>query len=229
MTNIKNFKILKVCLLSFIYFWISAPFAFAQEPSRWEVGLDALYLIDQNELPGYSLFGRYLLNPKDEKKTQLRMRIGFERFELLDSAFWYGSDEIDQNTSAFFALAGLQRDLKVFSKGTLYTAGDLGFSIAREYLAWGPSRPSAREGYARFEESTIRISGILGYTHQLGRNFSLSVESSLQGVRSLQITDVNFIELQSVDQFTQILENERVENWDIGIQPFYQVLISFRF
>ncbi|RIW18753.1 hypothetical protein D0X99_03465 [Algoriphagus lacus] len=229
--NSSNKNLLKIGLLALALFWGSVKAAVAQKSPRWEIGLDALSLIDQNELPPYSLFGRFWLNPEGKKKTQLRMRIGFEQFELLDSAFFDGAAEIDQKTSAFFVAGGLQRDLKVFSKGTLYAGGDIGYSRAKENLVWGPSRPGTREGFSKYEESTIRLSGIIGYNHELGKNFAISVESSLQGVYSLQTTDVDYTQLQSPEpeEFVRIVEYERVENWNIQIQPFYQVMLSYKF
>lgn len=202
----------------------------SEKLSRWEIGVDALSLIDQNELPPYSLFGRLLLNPEGKKQTHLRTRIGFERLNLLDSAFYYGSIGLDYRITSFFASVGIQKEIMAFPKGALYVGGDVGFSRAVDIKEWTDAGTTGREGFDNFTETKWRLSGILGYTHQLGRNFAISLESSLQGTNTKQNWDKDYINFVAGGPEPEIvIEQKSIETWETKVQPFYQLLLSYRF
>jgi len=70
--------------------------------SRWEVGVDLLTLIDKNNFPAYSLFGRYNLTPDAQKSTYLRMRIGYRYETLIDSTVMASWISVDPPIHHFF-------------------------------------------------------------------------------------------------------------------------------
>lgn len=116
--------------------------AFAQEQDslrafRWGIGLDALSLVDKNVYPDYSVFGRYLLNPDAEKNTFLRFRLGYDYKAILDTAS--SGISLDHSSRMLrYALAlGVQKDLLVRDKSSLYMGGEIAFHNFRYKRDWG--------------------------------------------------------------------------------------------
>lgn len=196
---------------------------------RWEIGFDVLFLVDQNELPTYSLFGRYLLNPEGEKKTHVRTRIGFERFHVQDSSFYMGSIGLDYRVTSVFASIGVQREILVFPKGSLYGGVDIGLSQASDRKDWSLGIGAVYDGFDDFVETQWRFSGIVGYTHHLGKNFTISLESSLQTVNTKQNWDKDVTVHPTGEESYRLVGQKSVETWHSTVQPFYQLLLGYKF
>jgi hypothetical protein len=201
-----------------------------EKKTRWEIGVDALSLIDKNELPVYSLFGRFLINPQGNKKTQLRTRFGLEGSNYQDSVAIFGSFGLEVRAFSVFASVGIQRDIMVFQKGALYVGGDLGFSryVARSDFPNNTISPQ-NLGFDNFTESKWRFSGVLGYTHRLGKNLALSFESSLQSVKTRQEINMDYVRLTSGLVPEIVKEQRSIEIWHTTVQPFYQLLLTYNF
>ncbi|WP_304516407.1 hypothetical protein [Cecembia rubra] len=196
---------------------------------RWEIGLDALSLIDKNDLPAYSLFGRFMLNPQAPKKTSLRLRLGAEGYAYLDSAFNEDKVGLDYRVNSFFVSAGIQRELLIFDKSSVYFGADLGYLRKVNLKDYTGDFGWNVVGHDYYRETNLRFAGILGYTHQLGNNFAISVESSLQTIYSHQKQDTDYVSIFNEDNIIISYENSTVKSLQSGITPFYQVLFCYRF
>ncbi|UJP66327.1 hypothetical protein [Mongoliitalea daihaiensis] len=196
---------------------------------RWEIGLDALSLIDKNELPAYSIFGRMVLNPQTTKKTSLRLRLGVEGYTNLDSAFSGNRVGLDYRTNSFYISTGIQKELLNLGNCSVYVGGDFGFYRKANLKDHTGEFGWNVIGYDNYREINLRFAGILGYTHQLGNNFAISVESSLQTNYSNQKQDTDYVSAFSEDVLIVTVENRTITIWRSGFTPFYQVLFSYRF
>jgi opacity protein-like surface antigen len=198
----------------------------AQEASnteRWELGVDALSLIDKNSLTPYSLFGRYMLNPEGDKKSHLRARIGYEGFSYLDTANHGTLLEHDSRAFAFLIMVGYQKEIRSMVRSSFYIGSDLSFSRESSKKRWYSSGVQGHEDYSN---SKIGLHALAGYSYSLGSRIKISLESSLsillRNERLYQ--DINY-----VDQDIRLFEDSSGTRIVSRINPFHQLLFTYKF
>lgn len=191
------------------------------EVYRWGIGLDALSLVDKNSYPDYSVFGRYLLNPDAEKSTFLRLRLGYGYEAVLDTAS--SGISLDHSSSLLrYALAlGVQRDLVLKGKSSLYTGGELSFHDFRYERDWDITDHT---GYENTYQQRLSLYGLLGYNYKLTGRLNLSLETSVS---------VHYKKYHLDEDVFYVSGGSIRENWSEIIQsrfnPFHQLLITYNF
>lgn len=198
----------------------------AQEASnteRWELGVDALSLIDKNSLTPYSLFGRYMLNPEGDKKSHLRARIGYAGFSYLDTATHSTPLEHDRSAFAFSIMAGYQKEIRTFARSSLYIGADLSFSQESSQNRWFSSDV---QGHEDNRNSNLGLHGLAGYSYNLGSRIKLSLESSLSVFFRNERLD---LDIDYVDQDIRLFEDSSGTRIVSRINPFHQLLFTYKF
>jgi hypothetical protein len=198
----------------------------AQEASnseRWELGVDALSLIDKNSLIPYSLFGRYLLNREGDKKSHLRARIGFAGFSYLDTANHGTLLEHDSRSFAFLIMAGYQKEIRSMARSSLYIGSDLSYSRESSKKRW---YSSGVQGHEDYRNSNLGLHGLAGYSYNLGSRIKLSLESSLSVFFRNESLDQD---IDYVDEDIRLFEDSSGTRVVSRINPFHQLLFSYKF
>jgi opacity protein-like surface antigen len=198
----------------------------AQEASnseRWELGVDALSLIDRNSFPPYSLFGRYMLNPEGEKKSHLRARIGYDMYSYLNMVSDGAPLEHDRYAFAFSVMAGYQKEIRSMARSSIYIGSDLSFSRESSKKRWYSSDVQGHEDYSN---SKIGLHALAGYSYSLGSRIKISLESSLSILlRNERLDqDINYVE-----QDIRLFEDSSGTRIVSRINPFHQLLITYKF
>jgi hypothetical protein len=195
--------------------------------NRWEVGVDALSLFDKNTFVPYSLFGRYLLNPESDKKSHLRVRIGYDFFTYLDTAVRGNTFDHDSHRLAFMALLGYQREFSTWERSSLYWGAELSFSSDFRKVNW--DLPNI-QGFESLTWRFIGLHGLVGYTYHLTENISFSLESSVSISHRYYHTleDVFFFrdDGSGISGRNGIDSSNRI---DTAINPFHQILFTYKF
>ena len=139
-------------------------------PPKWEIGIDALYLVSKNRLPDYTLFVRLHHKPL----CAWRLRIGtdyrtnslplstkkIEKASLLVRLGHEWGKEIAKNTNLFWGLdANYQKN---------------------EIEAWLLPAPQAPPFYFPDFDWQLGVVGFIGCKYSISPNFSVSIESSLK-------------------------------------------------
>ena len=193
---------------------------------RWEVGVDVLSLFDKNSLTPYSLFGRYLLNPKGDKKSHLRARIGFDGFNYLDTALFDTAIEHDSRAFSFSVMVGYQKEITSTDRSSLYFGSDLSFSRESSNKKWDIPGPLGVQGYEDYSNSKIGLHFLAGYSYSLGSRIRISLESSLSVFfrREIFDQDVTFFAFDN-----RLYEDSSASRIDSRINPFHQLLFTYKF
>jgi hypothetical protein len=196
-------------------------------PKRWEVGVDALSLFDKNTFVPYSMFGRYLLNPDSDKKSHLRVRIGYDFYTYLDTAVRGNTFDHDSHRFAFMALLGYQREFSTWERSSLYWGADLSFSSDSRKVNW--DLPNI-QGFESLTWRFIGLHGLVGYTYQLTGNLSISLESSISiSHRYYQrLVDVFFFR-DDGSGISGVVGDQSSNRIDTSINPFHQILFTYKF
>jgi hypothetical protein len=202
------------------------------KPSRWEVGVDLLTLIDKNNFPAYSLFGRYNLAPDAQKSTYLRLRIGYQYETLIDSTVMARLD-INRSVHSPFLLAGIQRDLKTFNNSRFYLGADFYYQKSITKTEWGPDTEQGgmiQIGYENVRFKNVGSNILLGMSHQINTFLKVSLETSL----SFQLE--NFRDVEEVwfydeerRQISGRIGNHSGNKFTTTILPFSQLLLTYNF
>jgi len=222
-------KFLLIVLMAVIGALFSASSHAQQTKSsnRWEVGVDALSLFDKNTFVPYSLFGRYLLNPESDKKSHLRVRIGYDFYTYLDTAVRGNTFDHDSHRLAFMALLGYQREFSTWERSSLYWGADLSFSRDFRKVNW--DLPNI-QGFESLTWRFIGLHGLVGYTYHLTENISFSLESSVSISHRYYHTleDVFFFrdDGSGISGRNGIDSSNRI---DTAINPFHQILFTYKF
>jgi general stress protein CsbA len=222
-------KFLLIVLMAVLGALFSAS-SFAQQtksPNRWEVGVDALSLVEKNTFATYSLFGRYLLNPDSDKKSHLRARIGYDFYTYLDTAVRGNTFDHDSHRFAFMALVGYQREFSTWNRSSLYWGADLSFS--RDFRKTNWDLPNIK-GFESLTWRFIGLHGLIGYTYQLTGNLSISLESSVSiSHRYYQrLVDVFFFR-DDGSGISGVVGDQSSNRIDATINPFQQILFTYKF
>jgi hypothetical protein len=154
---------------------------------NWEIGVDLLPLIDRENVPATSLFGRYNFGYKNGRSHALRLRAGvdsrtsnFTNADQGDIGRYYYEDHLP------YLSIGYQRNTYFSHRSFWYWGGDLMFGSTPGTISnvqypvglVGPGGDSVLYS-ARYRTLTGGVSGIIGLQINLFKNVSLSLESSL--------------------------------------------------
>ena len=208
-----------LCLIAFLPLY-----AQHENPiGKWEIGVDALSLIDKNSLTPYSLFGRYLLKPEGEKKSHLRARIGYDGFSYLDTANHGTPLEHDSRAFAFSIMAGYQKEIRTFAHSSFYIGADLSFSRESSNKRW---YSSGVQGHEDYRNSNLGLHGLAGYSYNFGSRIKLSLESSLSIFFRNEKLDQD---IEYFDQDLRFLEDSSGTRIGSRINPLHQLLFTYKF
>lgn len=233
--KIKNYVLIVLMLLAYV-----APIEVCAQDQdslklpRWEVGVDLLSLVDKNNYPEYSLFGRYRLNPTRDKAVYLRTRIGFSGSVYLDSLTAGNPVDYEERNFSPFIMLGLQKDLLNFGESRVYFATDLSLNLIWYNIQVGPISPENfqfQEGFESMRETKTSGHFVIGYSYNFGGGLTISIESSV----NLLLKKYSFDEemwfynnAPDVDLGGRIRENSSTKLLT-SITPFNQFLLTFNF
>lgn len=202
------------------------------KPSRWEVGVDLLTLIDKNNFPAYSMFGRYNLTPNAARSTYLRMRIGFQYETFLDSAQLTHTAITHYNFShssySPFLMVGLQRDIKTLMNTSFYYGADLYYQGSILKKEWGPNTRQIGDSMIKFENFGSNI--LFGFSQKIGTNFKISLESSINiYLRKFHLIDEIWFQDEEGIETGGKIGNNFSKKITTNILPFSQIIFSYNF
>ncbi|SMD41898.1 hypothetical protein SAMN00777080_0432 [Aquiflexum balticum DSM 16537] len=163
----------------------------AQEASnseRWEVGIDALSLIEKNEYPPISVF---LLRKIGENGISLRSRLGYSRssFQNLTAIPGQFPTPNDKISREIFGLLGMQkeivRNLGIGKNSDLYVGLDFAMLFKEEFhKKFYGEFVSFYYDESKYSDKKYTISPFLGVSKQIGNHFSVRVEMAILFQRS---------------------------------------------
>jgi hypothetical protein len=154
---------------------------------NWEIGVDLLPLIDRENVPATSLFGRYNFGYKNGRSHALRLRAGvdsrtsnFTNADYGDIARYYYQDHVP------YLSVGYQRNSYFGRRSFWYWGADIAFGSTPG--TW--SKRQTPEGLvgpggdsliytAKHRTLTGAMSGIVGVQINVTQNLAFSLESSL--------------------------------------------------
>ena len=150
---------------------------------RWEIGVDALSLIEKNEYPPISIFA---LKKIGSNGFALRGRFGYAWSSFVNQTAAPGTFPIpdDKTTREVFGLVGIQKtivpDLGVGNGSQLYAGLDFSIGSRTEFLevlTFELNQFNYLESTNKF--LTFAGSPFLGVEKQLGRHFSMRAEMAI--------------------------------------------------
>lgn len=154
-----------------------------KSPGRWEIGVDALSLIDKNEYPPLSVF---VLKEIGQNGIALRSRLGYSRssFQNLTAIPGEFSRPDDKITREIFGLLGVQkeivRDLGIGKNSNLYVGLDLAMSFKEDfYKKFYGEFVSFYYDESKYSYKKYTISPFLGISKQIGNHLSVRVEMAI--------------------------------------------------
>ncbi|RZS98337.1 hypothetical protein [Cecembia calidifontis] len=198
-----------------------------QDSKRWEVGIDALSLFSKNQLPSYSIFGRYQLNPNAEKESFIRARVGYQiqNFEKKTPDEFYTLVD-DKAANTLFSL-GYQKDFVSSAKHSMYYGGDLNFIRRIQTIsAFYFSEETLMLYTTDRTNFSMNINVLMGFSYKPISQIKVSFESGLFAGRTYKNEDY-LAETQEGDAISWgSVSSNKI---DFGVLPFYQILFTINF
>lgn len=146
---------------------------------HWEVGLDLLWLIDKNQVPSTSLFGRYNFVDKGNSYKAWRFRIGMDN-NYYDSSRINGMMPHDIKVNSILLRPGFEWQKRPNLKYTFFYGGDLNLFYRQEkfknIIATVPE-PLQYDG--TFKTWELGLVGFIGFKYSPIKWLSISTESTL--------------------------------------------------
>lgn len=230
MTKTKTTKL----LLAFLIFFTCTSYGQQKQHTNkkdttkhWEVGLDLLWLIDKNQVPSTSLFGRYNFVDRKGKAKALRLRVGVLS-KTTDSTQVNSVFLINTKESGILVRPGFEWQKGLTPKMKLFYGLDLSVSYAYskdKRILYVPD-PTLFE----IEDNNWAFGGhgLLGFKYQLTNTISISSETTLNIYHQsnhrdiLSGADPNFPNTGGVAK----LDTRKT---DINFTPITVINISFNF
>ncbi|MCF6352652.1 MAG: hypothetical protein L3J06_06545 [Cyclobacteriaceae bacterium] len=147
--------------------------------STWEIGTDLLWLIDKNQVPATSLFGRYNFTNKKNKQMAWRLRLGINTSRK-DSSQIAAPQDNEKDIFAPYVQLGFEWQRSFNTKYLVFFGTDINFQYYQNkfseiiYFDIGP-----RLFQGTYKTITWGASGFIGFKYFLTNWLSLSLESSL--------------------------------------------------
>lgn len=217
-----------------------------KSPGRWEIGVDALSLIDKNEYPPISVF---VLKEIGQNGIALRSRLGYSRssFQNLTAGPGEYPRPDDKITREIFGLLGVQkeivRDLGIGKNSNLYVGLDFAMSFKEDFH---------KKLYLDFDvlffydESKYRYhkfttSPFLGVSKNFGDHFSIRLEMAILFQRNNFNYSSTTIRVENYDSSIPFVPPPVTENNLLGMgygknqtnsivtSPINQFILSYRF
>ncbi len=167
--------------------------------STWEIGIDLLWLIDKNQVPATSIFGRYSYNYKSNKSNAIRFRLG------LNNRPKYDSIQIDEPrpstriTGNTYIQFGYEWQNQISSGTTVFWGADLYVNYLREEFETliYPSNVSIALLQGYYKTWNVGAMGFIGIKYSPKNWIAFSLESSIRvNYRARRdkskVTDVDF-------------------------------------
>ena len=222
----KSYRLLLLILICFYSFDISAQTKRKKDTIKsWEVGVDLLWLIDKNQLPGNSIFLRTNFITGKGQLRAWRLRLGME-LSYRDSTNI--GEPLDNKFNRIFIMTrmGYEWQYMVEEKALLYYGMDLGFSYTRIYekrILYNPPGNLYQETFTTYEPALI---GFIGCRYNPKPWISISLEASLQVAYRIRrnpskVTRIDFPNSEGGRSF------ENSEELKINIFPITFLNISF--
>lgn len=168
-------------LLLLLSFAAHSGLAQSENPPKWEIGTDLLFLFDKNQLPDYSLFATRKLG---DKGYALRSRVGFDMTfvyprTVSDSPFYSNGQRYN-----YLAMAGLEKEFSKLNptKGTkVYWAVDFAFSQSIQNNQAKAFQQGLDTVFVvqKSRDNIYAIAGSIGVKQTITPSISIRLESSL--------------------------------------------------
>jgi hypothetical protein len=150
---------------------------------HWEVGLDLLWLINKNQVPSTSLFGRYNYVDKKGNNKAIRLRLGFPS-SIKDSTGMFNPDwHINTKDIGIYVRPGFEWQKEITTKQRLFYGIDVSTSYSyflEEQWVTNPFDPSAIV-YHKWEDKNWIFGThlFLGFKYFVTKAISISTETTI--------------------------------------------------
>lgn len=216
-----------------------------KSPGRWEIGVDALSLIDKNEYPAISVF---VLKEIGKNGIAIRSRLGYSRssFQNLTAIPGQFPTPDDKISSELFVLLGIQKEiiknLGIGNDSKLYLGFDFAVLLKEEFhKKFYGEFLSFYYDESKYSNKKYTISPFIGVSKQIGKHFSVRVEMAFLFQRnnfnysseSFILDDYDFTKpfdalLFKINDPSSIGYGENQTN-SIITSPINQFILSYRF
>ncbi|UJP66324.1 hypothetical protein [Mongoliitalea daihaiensis] len=217
-------------LLIFSFFFIFSSYG-QNESNMWEVGIDALSLFSKNQLPSYSVFGRYRINPGADKGSFIRARVGYQIDDFENnspngpSVFFQANEAV--NT---IILLGYQREIISRPRNSMYIGGDFLFSKEKGFretlLRSDAVEGGLDSGTLDKTVTSINFNSFIGFSYNLFPHLKLSFESGFF-LGKTQMEELYNLTTPRGDRIAY--GSVSSEKFEFGVLPFYQVFLTLNF
>lgn len=212
----------------------------SENPPKWELGTDLLFLFDKNQLPDYSLFATRKLG---DKGYALRSRIGFS---MEWSRPQSNPDTVvinDGQSYNYLVMIGLEREFSKLklSKGTsFYWALDAGFSQNIQ-TNQGKIVPTSEFLVQESSANTYAAVASVGIKQSITPSLTIRLETSLSNNFTVQKTESFVAQINSnspSDKKSLVKDTKRdpdihtryvSQSNFLRINPFSQLLLTLKF
>jgi hypothetical protein len=181
--NMKSKKTSLILVLACLLLPLSIQAQETKSPGRWEIGVDALSLIDKNEYPPISVF---VLKEIGQNGIALRSRLGYSRssFQNLTAIPGQFPTPDDKITRELFGLLGVQKEivknLGIGKSSGLYVGLDIAVHLKEEFhKKFYGEFLSFYYDESKYSNKKYTISPFIGVSKQIGNHFSVRVEMAV--------------------------------------------------
>jgi len=235
-------KQLMASLLAFFLAALSCP---AQEvptkPQRWEVGVDALSLINKNHYPAYSIFVARKLG---ENGWAFRGRIG-GNFNSRSNPYELLMHNLVRERDLFL-LVGFQKSLVTNTKSDIYLGSDIAYMKSRittEKFIHGPENDIFVDLYfddSKITKNRLSLAPFIGYSKSLGPKITLRYEMALIIGKEIYEENGTGYLINDFDSIRQRIASDNLgtpsyTNFNklrfdfLSLNPFSQLLLTYKF